>query len=76
MTENTISKEENSIQGVDMIVSAYGGEASDALYHIVKPASDDDSAGDAPALYLIGDAVAPRRLMDAILDGARVGRIV
>lgn len=74
VTENTMSKKEDSIQGVDMIVAAYGGEASDALYHEVK--SDKDSTDDTPALYLIGDAVAPRRLMDAILDGARVGRII
>lgn len=27
-------------------------------------------------LHLIGDAQAPRRLMDAILDGARIGRLL
>ena len=74
VTGNTISKEEDSIQGVDMIVAAYGGEAVDSLYHEVK--CDGDPTRDTLALYLIGDALAPRRSMDAILDGARVGRIV
>ena len=74
VTENTISKAEARIQGVDMIVASYGNEASDELYREVK--SDADSTSNIPALYLIGDASAPRRLMDAILDGARVGRIL
>jgi 2,4-dienoyl-CoA reductase-like NADH-dependent reductase (Old Yellow Enzyme family)/thioredoxin reductase len=74
VTENTISKAEDRIQGVDMIVASYGNEASDELYREVK--SDADSTSTTPALYLIGDASAPRRLMDAILDGARVGRIL
>ena len=74
VTENTISKAEARIQGVDMIVASYGNEASDELYREVK--SDADSTSPTPALYLIGDASAPRRLMDAILDGARVGRIL
>ena len=74
VTENTISKAEARIQGVDMIVASYGNEASDELYREVK--SDADSTSTTPALYLVGDASAPRRLMDAILDGARVGRIL
>ena len=74
VTENTISKAEARIQGVDMIVASYGNEASDELFREVK--SDADSTSNTPALYLIGDASAPRRLMDAILDGARVGRIL
>ena len=74
VTENTISKAEARIQGVDMIVASYGNEASDELYRELK--SDADSTSNPPALYLIGDASAPRRLMDAILDGARVGRIL
>jgi len=74
VTENTISKAEARIQGVDMIVASYGNEASDELYREVK--SDADSTSNTPALYLVGDASAPRRLMDAILDGARVGRIL
>ena len=74
VTENTISKAEARIQGVDMIVASYGNEASDELYREVK--SDADSTSNTPVLYLIGDASAPRRLMDAILDGARVGRIL
>ena len=74
VTENTISKAEARIQGVDMIVASYGNEASDELYREAK--GDADSTTNTPALYLIGDASAPRRLMDAILDGARVGRIL
>ena len=32
--------------------------------------------GQVDEVHLIGDALAPRRLMDAILDGARAGRNV
>ena len=48
------------------VPSIYGGSADDSLYHKLK--------GRVNGLTLIGDALAPRRLMDAILDGARAGR--
>ncbi|MEE8290589.1 MAG: FAD-dependent oxidoreductase [Candidatus Tectomicrobia bacterium] len=66
ITANVVSKQEGRISEVDMVVLAYGGEATDTLYQAVQEQVDD--------VHLIGDALAPRRLMDAILDGARVGR--
>ncbi len=66
VTENVLTKQEGTIAEVDLVVAAYGGAADDALYHSLK--------GQAGGLHLIGDALAPRRLMDAILDGARAGR--
>ena len=66
VTENVATKQEATIEEVDLVVAAYGGSADDSLYHKLK--------GRVNGLTLIGDALAPRRLMDAILDGARAGR--
>ena len=66
MTEQVITKLEDSMEGVDLVVSASRGQAADSLYHAVK--------GRVGELHLIGDALAPRGLIDAILDGARLGR--
>ncbi len=68
VTENVFSKDEGRIESVDMIVTAYQGEADDSLRRDMKGRIDD--------IHLIGDALAPRRMMDAILDGARAGRLV
>jgi NADPH-dependent 2,4-dienoyl-CoA reductase/sulfur reductase-like enzyme len=67
-TENVLTKQESGLEGVDMVVVAYGGQADDALYRAVKGQVDE--------VDLVGDAWAPRRLIDAIQDGARVGRRV
>lgn len=61
MTKHTAQK-----TGVDLVVWAYGGEAVDVLAHAAKEHVSE--------VHIIGDALAPRRLMDAILDGAQVGR--
>jgi hypothetical protein len=61
MTKHTAQK-----TGVDLVVWAYGGEAVDVLYRAAQEHVSE--------VHIIGDALAPRRLMDAILDGARVGR--
>jgi hypothetical protein len=47
---------------------AFGGKADDALFHALD--------GRVPELRLVGDAVSPRRIHDAILDGTRAGRAV
>jgi 2,4-dienoyl-CoA reductase-like NADH-dependent reductase (Old Yellow Enzyme family) len=54
----------------DLVVLALGGEARAELYHALRAA--------APGLevHRVGDAVAPRRLHDAILEGTRAGRLV
>ena len=66
VTSNTLTRRESTIEDVDLVVAAYSGQASDSLYHAVK-----DRVGE---VHLVGDALSPRWLMDAILDGARVGR--
>jgi 2,4-dienoyl-CoA reductase-like NADH-dependent reductase (Old Yellow Enzyme family) len=58
----------------DTVVLASGGQARDQLYHeLVAVTAGQEKA---PALYLIGDAYAPRTLLLAMLDGARVGRLI
>jgi len=65
-TEHVVTKEEGRRDGVDLVVMAYGGQADDTLSQTVKSRVAE--------VHVIGDALAPRRLMDAILDGARLGR--
>jgi dimethylglycine catabolism A len=54
----------------DLVVLALGGEARADLYEGLRAA--------APGLevHRVGDAVAPRRLHDALLEGTRAGRLV
>ena len=58
----------------DTVVLASGGQARDQLYHeLVAMTAGQEKT---PAVHLIGDAYAPRTLLLAMLDGARVGRAV
>ena len=52
----------------DSIVSACGGRADDELFHTLKDTG--------PAIHLIGDALAPRRVHDAMLEATRVARAI
>jgi 2,4-dienoyl-CoA reductase (NADPH2) len=54
----------------DLVVLALGGESRTELYDRLRAA--------APQLevHRVGDAVAPRRLYDALLEGTRAGRLV
>jgi mycofactocin system FadH/OYE family oxidoreductase 2 len=54
----------------ELVVLALGGESRSELYDRLRAA--------APQLevHRVGDAVAPRRLYDALLEGTRVGRLV
>ncbi|MFC1929944.1 FAD-dependent oxidoreductase, partial [Chloroflexota bacterium] len=63
---NMFSGAERRIEGVDTVVYALDGRPNDVLYHSLQ--------GRVKELYLIGQALAPRRLLDSIHDGARVGR--
>jgi len=56
------------IEGVDTVVLSMGSRSTDALYRALK----DRVA----SLHAIGDCVAPRGIHHAILEGARVGRVV
>jgi dimethylglycine catabolism A len=58
----------------DTVVLASGGQARDQLYHeLVALTAGQEQA---PAMHLIGDAYAPRTLLSAMHDGARVGRAI
>jgi N,N-dimethylglycine/sarcosine dehydrogenase len=50
----------------DAAVAATGGRANDALYHVIR--------GKVPTVLLVGDAVTPRRIHEAILEGTRAAR--
>ena len=62
---NTFSNERRQITGVDTVVLACGR----------RPRRDlaDELAGRVPVIHVIGDSLAPRRMVNATLDGARLG---
>jgi NADPH-dependent 2,4-dienoyl-CoA reductase/sulfur reductase-like enzyme len=64
-TKHTFSGAETVLEA-DTVVLAFGGKANDSLFHSL--------AGKVPDLKLIGDAVSPRRIHDALLEGTRVAR--
>ena len=63
---NVYSGEERVIEGVTAIIYAGLRKASDELYKALK--------GEVSELYIVGDAMAPRKIPDAILEGTRVAR--
>ena len=65
---NIYNDEERTVDGVTTIVHAGLREAQDSLYKSLKGKVDD--------VRLVGDARAPRRIHDAILEGTRAGRAV
>jgi dimethylglycine catabolism A len=64
-TRHTFSRAE-ALLPADTVVVAFGGRADDALHRELD--------GRVPELALVGDAYAPRRIHDAILDGTRAAR--
>jgi len=58
----------------ETVILASGGQARDQLYHELAALTSGREG--APALHLIGDAHAPRTLLLAMFDGARVGRAI
>ncbi len=65
---NTFTGRERRIDGVDTVVLACGSRARDDLSQAL--------AGRVPDIHRVGDCVAPRRLVHAMLSGARVGSLV
>ncbi len=65
---NILTRQERTIEEVDSVVLALGGVANDSLYKALK--------GKVAELYVIGQALAPRKMLDSTLDGLRVGRMV
>ncbi|WP_417718904.1 FAD-dependent oxidoreductase [Salipiger sp.] len=54
-----------TLQGIGMVVMVQGGTANDALFHELDGQMD---------LHLVGDAMAPRRVNDAIKEGELAAR--
>jgi mycofactocin system FadH/OYE family oxidoreductase 2 len=65
LTRHTFSGAEAVLEA-DTVVLSFGGQANDGLYHELD--------GRVPELRLVGDAVSPRRIHDALLDGTRAAR--
>jgi 2,4-dienoyl-CoA reductase-like NADH-dependent reductase (Old Yellow Enzyme family)/thioredoxin reductase len=63
---NEYSGRELTLDGVDTVVLAYGARAVDGLYSALQ--------GRVPEVVLVGDAMAPRLLHDALLEGTRAAR--
>jgi hypothetical protein len=61
-----LTNAESLIEEVDSIVFCTDGRADDALYRSLK--------GKVKELYEVGQCLSPRRLLDSIHDGARIGR--
>lgn len=57
---------EDTVAGFDTLVTAMAPQADDALYRALQ--------GNVERLYLVGDAVAPRGIEEAVYDGHKVAR--
>lgn len=62
---NVLTGAERQVENVDTIVIAAESRPNDLLFRALK--------GKVEALYMVGQCVSPRRLLDSIFDGARVG---
>lgn len=58
-------------EGVDNVILVLGARAEDSLFHELEPLRADGLD-----LRLIGDALAPRRVSDAIREGELAAREV
>jgi NADPH-dependent 2,4-dienoyl-CoA reductase/sulfur reductase-like enzyme len=67
-TRHTVTNHTGVLDDIDTVVLAYGGAAVDELRPGLTAAGHE--------IHMIGDCVSPRRLVHAILDGARAGRAV
>ena len=64
--QNVYSRHKERREDVDTVVLAMGQRSVDDLYHALK--------GRVPELHLIGDAMAPRGVHAAMLEGTRAAR--
>ena len=55
-------------EGIDTIVVSRGSRANDGLYKVLK--------GRVKELHVIGQALAPRKMLESTLDGLRIGRTI
>ncbi len=68
ITMDRFTNEERRIEGVDTVVVACGGRENNALYYNLKDQVDE--------IYVVGDANGIRKVHNATMDGAIVGRTV
>ncbi|MBW2623295.1 MAG: FAD-dependent oxidoreductase [Deltaproteobacteria bacterium] len=68
ITMDRFTNEERRIEGVDTVVVACGGRENNALYYNLKDQVDE--------IYVVGDANGIRKVHNATMDGATVGRTV
>jgi 2,4-dienoyl-CoA reductase-like NADH-dependent reductase (Old Yellow Enzyme family)/NADPH-dependent 2,4-dienoyl-CoA reductase/sulfur reductase-like enzyme len=67
-TQHIIDRRAACIEHVDTVVLACGGRSVDYVARSLR--------GAVPEVYTIGDALTPRRLLHAVLEGARVARAI
>jgi len=66
ITYNVITSAERKIEGIDTVVMCTDERANDALYYALK--------GQVKELYLVGQALSPRRLLDSVADAYTMAR--
>jgi pyruvate/2-oxoglutarate dehydrogenase complex dihydrolipoamide dehydrogenase (E3) component len=69
VTYNVLTGAERRISDVDSVVLCYGGVPDNSLYRSLKGRWGKE-------LHQVGDCVSPRRIQEAVYDGARVGRML
>jgi len=69
VTYNVLTGVERRISNIDTVVLCYGGVPDMSLYHSLKSSWSKE-------LHQVGDCVSPRRVQEAIYDGASVGRLL
>lgn len=67
LTITTKEGERKSLEA-DTIVLAAGAEPNTELFQALK--------GKVKELYLVGDCVQPRRIVDAVYEGSRIARMI
>jgi pyruvate/2-oxoglutarate dehydrogenase complex dihydrolipoamide dehydrogenase (E3) component len=65
---NALTRVKRMMTGFDTIIIAVGGQPEDALHRALK--------GVRPDVYTVGDCLAPRRVVHAVLEGSRAARSV
>jgi len=63
---NVLTGAERRIEKADTVIIAADGRPNDAFYYSLQ--------GKVKEIYMAGQCVSPRRLLDSIFDGARVGQ--
>ncbi len=68
ITYNLLTNREKTIDGIDTVVVCTDGRSDDLLYRKLKSKVKE--------LYRAGQCVSPRKMLDSIADGYRVGKLL